>query len=98
MFRVIRYVAALAVLAAAVQVPAHIQAAQGSQAGAAANNLYIVQLAEFPVSSYTGGQPGFAATKPERGQKFDPNTGCAGRAGAGVGNRRPDQLHREVRL
>ena len=73
MFRIIRYVAALAVLAAAVQVPAHIQAAQGSQAGAAANNLYIVQLAEFPVSSYTGGQPGFAATKPGRGQKFDPN-------------------------
>ena len=73
MFRMIRYVAALAVLAAAAQVPAHIQAAQGSQAGAAANNLYIVQLAEFPVSSYTGGQPGFAATKPGRGQKFDPN-------------------------
>ena len=73
MFRMIRYVAALAVLAAAVQVPALIQAAQGSQAGAAANNLYIVQLAEFPVSSYTGGQPGFAATKPGRGQKFDPN-------------------------
>jgi subtilisin family serine protease len=73
MFRMIRYLAALAVLAAAVQVPAHIQAAQGSQAGAAANNLYIVQLAEFPVSSYTGGQPGFAATKPGRGQKFDPN-------------------------
>ena len=73
MFRMIRYVAALAVLAAAVQVPAHIQAAQGSQAGAAANSLYIVQLAEVPVSSYTGGQPGFAATKPARGQKFDPN-------------------------
>ena len=72
MFRMIRYVAALAVLAAAVQVPAHIQAAQGSQA-AAANSLYIVQLIEFPVSSYTGGQPGFAATKPGRGQKFDPN-------------------------
>jgi subtilisin family serine protease len=73
MFRMIRYVAALAVLAAAVQVPAHIQAAQGSQAAATANSLYIVQLAEFPVSSYTGGQPGFAATKPGRGEKFDPN-------------------------
>ncbi len=73
MFRMIRYVAALAVLAAAVQVPAHVQAAQGSQARAAANSLYIVQLVEFPVSSYTGGRPGFAATKPGRGQKLDPN-------------------------
>ncbi len=32
-----------------------------------------MQLAEFPVSSYTGGRPGFAATKPGRGQKLDPN-------------------------
>jgi hypothetical protein len=78
MFRMSRYVAALAVLAAAVQVPAHIQAAQDSQGGAAAtvratNKLYIVQLAEFPVVSYTGGVAGFAATKPNRGQKINPN-------------------------
>jgi Subtilase family/Fibronectin type-III domain/Peptidase inhibitor I9/PA domain len=82
MFRLIRYAAALAVLAAAVQVPAHLQAAQDSQDSRSAprdngagrtNNLYIVQMLEFPVGSYTGGVPGFAATKPGRGQKINPN-------------------------
>ena len=75
--RIFRVTAALAVLAAAIQVPTHIHA-QGSQAGGGAaarrtNGLYIVQLAEFPVVSYTGGIPGFAATKANRGQKIDPN-------------------------
>jgi hypothetical protein len=75
--RIFRFTAALAILAAAIQVPTHIYA-QGSQAGGGAaarrtNGLYIVQLAEFPVVSYTGGIPGFAATKANRGQKIDPN-------------------------
>ena len=77
MFRLIRYVAALAVLAGAVQVPAHIQAAQDPQGRAAnagrPNNLYIVQMIDFPVASYTGNVPGFQATKPDRGQKLNPN-------------------------
>src|SRR5688572_3975116 len=82
MFQLIRYAAAMAVLAAAVQVPAHLQAAQDSQDSRSAprdngaghtNNLYIVQMLEFPVGSYTGGVPGFAATKPGRGQKINPN-------------------------
>ncbi len=30
-------------------------------------------MAELPVGSYTGGIPGFAATKPARGQKLNPN-------------------------
>ena len=37
------------------------------------NNVYVVQMAELPVGSYTGGIPGFAATKPARGQKLNPN-------------------------
>ena len=82
MFRLIRYVAALGVLAAAVQIPEQIQAAQDSQDSRSAardngagrtNNLYIVQMLELPVGSYTGGVPGFAATKPGRGQKVNPN-------------------------
>jgi hypothetical protein len=82
MIRMTRFVAALAIVAAAIHVPAHMQAAQGppqdSLRGRASdarrtNNLYIVQLAEFPVSSYTGGVPGFQATKPNRGQKINPN-------------------------
>jgi len=44
-----------------------------SNDSAPANRLYIVQMSDLPVSSYTGGIPGFAATKPGRGQKIDPN-------------------------
>src|SRR5688572_1924230 len=77
MYRISRVVAALAVLAAAFQVPAHIQAQDqgGARVDGAlrTNNLYIVQLAEFPVVSYTGDIPGFAATKANRGQKINPN-------------------------
>lgn len=36
-----------------------------------ANNLYIVQMVDMPVSSYTGGIPGFRATKPAPGRKID---------------------------
>jgi len=35
------------------------------------NNLYVVQMVEVPVSSYTGGIAGFAATKPPRGRKIN---------------------------
>jgi subtilisin family serine protease len=36
------------------------------------NNAYIVQLAEQPVTAYTGGIKGLQATKPRKGQKIDP--------------------------
>lgn len=39
----------------------------------AANKAYIVQLAEQPVTAYTGGIQGYAATKPRKGQKINPN-------------------------
>lgn len=38
------------------------------------NNVYIVQLAEAPVTAYTGGIKGLPATKPRKGQKIDPNS------------------------
>jgi subtilisin family serine protease len=38
------------------------------------NNAYIVQLAEQPVTAYTGGIKGLQATKPRKGQKIDPNS------------------------
>ncbi len=38
------------------------------------NNAYIVQLADQPVTAYTGGIKGHAATKPNKGQKIDPNS------------------------
>ena len=38
------------------------------------NNAYIVQLAEMPVTAYTGNIKGLPATKPRQGQKVDPNS------------------------
>ncbi|MFO7651458.1 MAG: S8 family peptidase [bacterium] len=72
--------AAITVIAA---MPLHVTAVAAAQpefaADAAAknrftNNAYIVQLAEPPVSAYTGGIKGLKATKPRRGQKIDPNS------------------------
>ena len=65
---------------------AAIAAAGGLAAGSAAaaggagqgkdkafNNAYIVQLADAPVTAYSGGIKGLQATKPRPGQKIDPN-------------------------
>jgi len=38
------------------------------------NNAYIVRLAEMPVVAYDGGIKGYAATKPRKGQKIDPDS------------------------
>jgi subtilisin family serine protease len=50
----------------------------GSKAVAAGQNrtsgTYIVQLAEDPVTAYTGTIKGYKATKPSKGQKIDPNS------------------------
>jgi hypothetical protein len=37
------------------------------------NGVYIIQMINDPVVSYTGDVPGYRATKPPRGQKIDPN-------------------------
>lgn len=47
-------------------------AALPSQKPKHANNIYIVQMAEQPAASYSGGVRGYAATKPVKGQKLDP--------------------------
>ena len=41
------------------------------------SETYIVQLAEAPIASYTGGVPGLAATKPARGKKVDTRSTAA---------------------
>ena len=86
MVRSLSAVAAAAVLAVAfegssrllAQDPPQVQEPSRAGGGNAArpqksNNLYVVQMVEVPVSSYTGGIPGFAATKPPRGQKINRN-------------------------
>ena len=37
------------------------------------NNVYIVQMSDMPVTAYDGGVRGLPATKPNKGQKIDPN-------------------------
>jgi subtilisin family serine protease len=64
-------------LALAIVLPLSAAAATdaGKARSARANNAYIVQLAEPPVSAYAGGIPGYTATKAPRGRKIDPNSG-----------------------
>ncbi|HSL30219.1 MAG TPA: S8 family serine peptidase [Anaerolineales bacterium] len=38
------------------------------------NGIYIVQMINDPVVAYEGDVPGFAATKPAKGQKINPNS------------------------
>jgi subtilisin family serine protease len=40
----------------------------------ASNNVYIVQMLEDPAVAYKGGISGLKATKPNKGQKIDPNS------------------------
>ena len=51
---------------------ADLSAAPGSVAG---SKTYIVMLADRPVVSYEGEIKGYAATKPKKGQKINPNSG-----------------------
>jgi hypothetical protein len=54
--------------------PADPERAVRTTPGHATNKVYIVQLAEMPVTAYTGTVKGLAATKPRAGQKIDPNS------------------------
>ena len=56
--------------------PASGQAPRGNGGGSqarAVNNLYIVRMAEDPAVAYRGGIPGLQGTRPNRGQKIDPD-------------------------
>ena len=63
--------AAVALSLTAVAQPAG-EPGQGSGKSKHSSNLYIVQMLDAPVASYTGGVAGLRATKPARGQKIDP--------------------------
>ena len=68
----LRYSTAVAALfgLASLAMPAGAQEGKGR----VANGAYIVQMAESPVTAYQGGVTGYAATKPGKGQKIDPNS------------------------
>jgi subtilisin family serine protease len=54
----------------------------GANAPTRTNNIYIVQMAEPPAGSYVGGVAGLPPTRPNRGQKLDPDSpNVAGYAG-----------------
>ena len=57
----------------AAAMPAMSQGA-ASKGKAMPNRAYIVQMADAPVTAYTGGIAGYAATKPARGSKINPNS------------------------
>jgi subtilisin family serine protease len=56
-------------------------------ASSATNKVYIVQLAEPPVTAYAGGIRGLAATRPARGQKINPNSPAVSNYLAHLANR-----------
>ncbi|HEY4138056.1 MAG TPA: protease inhibitor I9 family protein, partial [Casimicrobiaceae bacterium] len=58
------------------------------------NNHYIVRLTEEPLVAYTGGVSGYAATKPARGSKIDPNNPNVARYAGYLDGRHSDVLAR----
>jgi subtilisin family serine protease len=67
-----------AVMATSIHVAPVVAAPAEAAAEAAksnfSNNVYIVQLAEMPVSAYDGGIRGLQGTRPRRGEKINPNS------------------------
>jgi len=69
------------VLAAEIAIPdgATLAAALGDQDAATKSTVYIVRLADDPLVSYDGSLKGYAATKPAKNKKFNPNSGAVKR-------------------
>jgi hypothetical protein len=74
--------------------------ASSSSKNGSSTDLYIVQVAGNPISAYTGGEAGIAATKPAKGHKVDVTSSAArqyeallktkheaAKTGAGLGSR-----------
>src|SRR5688500_15645464 len=63
---------------AALSVPTATVVAAPSERAASnskrSSNLYIVRLSESPVTAYKGGIKGYAATRPAKGQKINPDS------------------------
>ena len=66
--------AALSVPTATLVAAPSESAGNSSSAKAAFNDLYLVRLTESPVTAYKGGIKGYAATKPAKGKKIDPDS------------------------
>lgn len=53
--------------------PGH-RSSGGGHVQESSNGVYIVQMIDDPVVAYQGGIPGLAATKPNKGEKINPNS------------------------
>src|SRR5512132_3429060 len=84
------------VLALSIAVPCAFAASdQGAPRKAEyASKLYIVQMTDAPVVSYTGGVPGLSATKPAQGQKIDPRNADVVRYATYLISKHDDALRR----
>ncbi len=60
--------------AAAQELVVTADAAPASEGKARLGRLYIVEMAGAPVTEYDGSVKGYAATKPSKGQKIDPDS------------------------
>jgi hypothetical protein len=78
--------------AASVGDPADDAQVSAAFHGKSANGVYIVRLGELPAVAYDGGIAGYAATKPKRGEKIDPNAPDVGKYVGYLKNRHDDAL------
>jgi subtilisin family serine protease len=87
--------ATLSTAAPAVAAPNFGEASANAAAPAFTDGRYIVSLAAPPAAAYTGGIGSYQATKPKRGEKFDPDS-KASKAYRGYLKNRHDQLLAKV--
>ena len=60
--------------------------------GKSANGVYIVRLGELPAVAYDGGIAGYSATKPQHGEKINPNSPVVSKYVGYLANRHDDAL------
>jgi Subtilase family/Fibronectin type-III domain/PA domain/Peptidase inhibitor I9 len=86
--------AMLALPAASENDPASDAPISANFHGTSDNGVYLVRLGELPAVAYDGGVAGYAATKPARGQKIDPNAPDVAKYVGYLKNRHDDALAR----
>jgi subtilisin family serine protease len=79
LFKILSLLSVLAIalsgiIPAGAQPIAKSEGGHGGNVAASPNGIYIIQMINEPVVAYTGDIPGLAATKPDKGQKINPNS------------------------
>ncbi|HEX6755350.1 MAG TPA: S8 family serine peptidase [Mycobacteriales bacterium] len=85
---------ALALLGSAGLLVGLATATPAAAAPATQKATYLVQLTDAPAASYTGGVPGYAATRPQAGTKFDARTAAVTRYRGYLAQRQDGVLRR----